>query len=167
MAARAQEERPGATAAGTPRETASIVHEGDCIELLAGLEAESVDVVVTDPPYGIGFQHERWDSHDIREAAARTGQDGLTHSEAYAVWCRTWGQACLRVLKPGAHLLAFGAPRMAHRLACGLEDAGFELRDTLIWLRHRTSQITPAARRARHHAQARLRADPARKTAIR
>jgi site-specific DNA-methyltransferase (adenine-specific) len=98
------------------------------------MEPESVDAVVTDPPYGIGFKQNRWDLQDIRDAAARAGHERLSDSEAYGVWCRLWGQQCLRVLKPGAHLLAFGSPRTAHRLACGLEDAGFELRDTLVWL---------------------------------
>jgi hypothetical protein len=54
--------------------------------------------------------------------------------EAYQAWCREWAGGCLRVLRPGAHLAAFGSPRTAHRLVCGLEEAGFELRDTLIWL---------------------------------
>jgi DNA modification methylase len=108
--------------------------EGDCLEVLGELEPESVDAIVTDPPYGIGFQHERWDSTAIREAAAGAGGDRLSRAEAYEVWSRLWGEECLRVLKPGAHLLAFGSPRTYHRLACGLEDAGLEVRDTLMWL---------------------------------
>jgi len=90
--------------------------------------------VVTDPPYGIGFHNERWDGQAIQEAAARAGHERLGPSEAYQAWCRAWGHECVRVLKPGGHLLAFGSPRTAHRLAAGLEDAGLELRDTLLWL---------------------------------
>jgi site-specific DNA-methyltransferase (adenine-specific) len=108
--------------------------EGDCLEVLATLEPESVDAIVTDPPYGIGFQHERWDSAAIREAAARAGHDRLNPNEAFEAWCRIWAQECRRVMKPGAFLAAFGSPRTFHRLACGVEDAGLEIRDTLMWL---------------------------------
>lgn len=108
--------------------------EGDCLEVLAGIDERSVDAILTDPPYGIGFKHESWDSAAIREAAARAGHERLGPGEAYGAWCRLWGEECLRVLKPGAHLLAFGSPRTHHRLACGLEDAGLEVRDTLMWL---------------------------------
>jgi DNA modification methylase len=108
--------------------------EGDCLEVLATLEPESVDAIVTDPPYGIGFQHERWDSAAIREAAARAGHDRLNPNEAFEAWCRIWAAECRRVMKPGAFLAAFGSPRTYHRLACGVEDAGLEVRDTLMWL---------------------------------
>jgi site-specific DNA-methyltransferase (adenine-specific) len=90
--------------------------------------------VVTDPPYGIGFHSERWDGQDIQTAAARTTRARLNLSEAYQAWSCAWGQEVLRVLKPGGQLLAFGSPRTAHRLAAGLEDAGLQLRDTLMWL---------------------------------
>ncbi len=111
------------------------VLEGDCVEVLAELPSASVDAIVTDPPYGIGIKHARWDSQTaIREAVARKGGERLTRKKAYEVWCRIWATECLRVLKPGAHLLAFGSPRTAHRLSVGLEDAGFEVRDTLCWL---------------------------------
>jgi site-specific DNA-methyltransferase (adenine-specific) len=108
--------------------------EGDCLEVLGKLEPESVDAIVTDPPYGIGFQHERWDSSAIREAAAQAGQDRLNPNEAFEAWCRIWATECRRVMKPGAFLAAFGSPRTYHRLACGVEDAGLEVRDTLMWL---------------------------------
>jgi site-specific DNA-methyltransferase (adenine-specific) len=104
------------------------------MEVMAGLDAGSVDAVVCDPPYGIGWQNEHWDSGAIREATARRGRGGLSKAEAFEVWCELWGRECLRLMKPGAHLLAFGSPRTHHRLAGGLEDAGLEIRDTLIWL---------------------------------
>jgi site-specific DNA-methyltransferase (adenine-specific) len=108
--------------------------EGDCLEVLATLEPESVDAVVTDPPYGIGFQHERWDSSALRKAAAEAGHERLSPNEAFEAWCRIWAEECRRVMKPGAFLAAFGSPRTYHRLACGIEDAGLEIRDSLMWL---------------------------------
>ncbi len=88
---------------------------GDCIEVMRGLPPESVDAVVTDPPYELGFMGKGWDASGI----------------AYRV--DLW-QEVLRVLKPGGHLLAFGGTRTAHRLACGIEDAGFEIRDSIAWM---------------------------------
>ena len=86
--------------------------QGDCLDVMATLDAESIDAIVTDPPYGIGFLGRDWDS-------VVPGLD--------------WAQACLRVLKPGGHLVAFGGCRTVHRLACSIEDAGFEIRDLLAW----------------------------------
>ena len=120
-------------AAGRTRGGARLL-EGDCLEVLGTLEPESVDAIVTDPPYGIGFQHERWDSAAICEAAAKAGHERLSPNEAFEVWCRIWADECRRVMKPGAFLAAFGSPRTYHRLACGVEDAGLEIRDTLMWL---------------------------------
>jgi site-specific DNA-methyltransferase (adenine-specific) len=122
------------TRAATSPQTAWTVLEGDCLDRLAELEAASVDAVVCDPPYGIDFQGERWDGPAIREAAARHGHNRLAPAHAYQAWCQTWADHCLRILRPGGHLVAFGSPRTAHRLACGLQDAGLELRDTLMWL---------------------------------
>lgn len=108
--------------------------EGDCFEVLATLEAESVDAIVTDPPYGIEFNSEKWDGAALRKVARRSSGPRLSPNEAFQEWARLWAVECHRVLKPGAFLLAFGSPRTAHRLACGIEDAGLEIRDTLMWL---------------------------------
>jgi len=108
--------------------------QGDCLEVLGELEPESVDAIVTDPPYGVDWQNEDWDGRAIREVAARAGRERLGPNEAFEVWCVLWAKECVRVMKPGAHLLAFGARRTFHRLACGLEDAGLEIRDTLMWI---------------------------------
>lgn len=92
------------------------VRLGDCRQVLRELADASVDAVVTDPPYEIGFMGRGWDASGI-------AYDG-------AVW-----REVLRVLKPGGHLLAFGASRTFHRVAVAIEDAGFELRDVIAWIR--------------------------------
>lgn len=85
---------------------------GDMREVLAQLPEESVDAVVTDPPYELGFMGKSWDSLGV------------------AFDPETW-RAVLRVLKPGGHLIAFGGSRTYHRIACAIEDAGFEIRDSI------------------------------------
>lgn len=86
---------------------------GDCLEQLGVLPDASVDAVVTDPPYGLSFMGKRWD-YDV---------------PAVELWAE-----CLRVLKPGGHLLAFAGTRTQHRMAVRIEDAGFEIRDTIAWV---------------------------------
>ena len=88
---------------------------GDCREMLKQLPDASVDSIVTDPPYELGFMGKSWDS------------TGVTYD--VSVW-----QECLRVLKPGGHLLAFGGSRTYHRLAVAIEDAGFQIRDQIMWV---------------------------------
>jgi site-specific DNA-methyltransferase (adenine-specific) len=88
---------------------------GDVLKRLPELADGSVDACVCDPPYGISFMSMTWDGGDI----------------AHNV--NTWRE-CLRVLKPGGHLLAFGGSRTYHRLACAIEDAGFEVRDCCAWI---------------------------------
>lgn len=103
------------------------VHHGDAAEVLRHLPESSVDAVITDPPYGIGFMGRAWDQpgrYDLSTSAMRNFQ----------AWCTEWLSECLRVLKPGGHLLAFGGSRTWHRLACAIEDAGFEVRDSMAWL---------------------------------
>jgi site-specific DNA-methyltransferase (adenine-specific) len=91
------------------------LYHGDCLEVLRELSDNSVDSVVTDPPYELGFMGKGWDATGI----------------AYNV--AMWGE-CLRVLKPGGHLISFGGTRTYHRMACAIEDAGFEIRDSLVWM---------------------------------
>ncbi|MDD0971659.1 DNA-methyltransferase [Pseudomonas aphyarum] len=86
---------------------------GDCLELLRRMPDCSVDSVVTDPPYGLSFMGKKWD-YDV---------------PATEVWAE-----CLRVLKPGGHLLAFAGTRTQHRMAVRIEDAGFEIRDMIAWV---------------------------------
>jgi DNA modification methylase len=93
---------------------------GDCVEQMKTLEPNSVDAIVTDPPYGLEFMGKAW--------------DGFGTPLGFQTWTEQWAREAFRVLKPGGHLLAFGGTRMYHRLAAGIEDAGFEIRDTLMWL---------------------------------
>jgi hypothetical protein len=97
------------------------VLQGDCREVMAAMEAGSFDAVVTDPPYGLS-----------------SGQSATTGFMGQAWDARVPGpeywEAVLRIAKPGAHLVAFGGTRTFHRLAVALEDAGWEIRDTLCWL---------------------------------
>ncbi len=91
------------------------LHLGDCLDILPTLDVETVHCVVCDPPYELGFMGKSWDSSGI---AFRPD-----------VW-----REVLRVLKPGGYLLAFGGSRTVHRIACAIEDAGFEIRDTVMWI---------------------------------
>lgn len=130
----------------------AVLHHGDCLEVLAALPDASVDAIVTDPPYNLtagkkggtgaasinlespygrsrigtgngsgGFMGKAWDDYDHFPGG-------------FYGWCESWARECLRVLKPGGHLLAFGGTRTWHRLACAVEDAGFEMRDSIAWL---------------------------------
>lgn len=89
------------------------LHSGDCLDILPTLAECSIDSCVTDPPYGLSFMGRNWDH----------GVPGIPF------WKEVY-----RVLKPGAHLVAFGGSRTYHRMACAIEDAGFEIRDSLMWV---------------------------------
>ncbi|EAN4946433.1 site-specific DNA-methyltransferase [Salmonella enterica] len=89
------------------------LHVGCCEDILKTLPDNSVDAIVTDPPYGLSFMNHKWD-YDVPTV-------------------EQW-QECLRVLKPGGHLLAFGGSRTYHRLVVNAEDAGFEIRDQILWI---------------------------------
>lgn len=89
------------------------LHIGDCLNVMRTLPDNSVDSVVTDPPYGLSFMGKKWD-YDV---------------PSEEIW-----RECLRVLKPGGHLLAFAGTRTQHRMAVRIEDAGFEIRDMIAWV---------------------------------
>ena len=86
---------------------------GDCVEILRSFPDNSIDSIVCDPPYGIGFMGKDWD---------------------HSVPTEEWARECFRVLKHGGHIVAFGATRAIHRMVCALEDEGFEIRDQINWL---------------------------------
>jgi site-specific DNA-methyltransferase (adenine-specific) len=90
----------------------NIIH-GDSLDKLKELEDNSIDSIVTDPPYGLSFMGKKWD-YDV---------------PSQEIW-----EECLRVLKPGGYLLAFAGTRTQHRMAVRIEDAGFEIRDMIAWV---------------------------------
>jgi DNA modification methylase len=140
------------------------VLHSDCLAAMKAMDAASVDAVICDPPYGIGFMGRKWDvfsseavaagrERKRRKATTRAsdqyatrvgeGKSGATPIEydestsgnaRYQAWCVEWATEALRVVKPGGVLVTFGGTRTVHRLACGLEDAGWIIRDTLMWL---------------------------------
>ncbi len=135
------------------------LYHGDCLDVLADLPDCSIDAVVTDPPYGLRFMGAAWDGADIvsatrtrqaqaampddgkaganggyRSASTEAGRYDLSANASFGLWCQAWASECLRVLKPGGHMVSFGGSRTWHRLAVGIEDAGFEVRDAIAWL---------------------------------
>lgn len=99
------------------------LYQGNMLDMLEAIELNSIDSIVTDPPYELNFMGKGWDNSGI------------------AFQKETW-EKCYEVLKPGGYLLAFGGSRTFHRIACAIEDAGFEIRDTIMWLyRLRISKI--------------------------
>ncbi len=90
-----------------------IIYNSDCLSVLSLIDDNSVDSIVTDPPYGISFMNKKWD-YDIPDIK---------------IW-----QECLRVLKPGGYLFSACGTRTQHRMATRIEDAGFEIRDIISWL---------------------------------
>ena len=86
---------------------------GNCLDVLKTFQDNSFDAIVTDPPYGLSFMGKKWD-HSV---------------PSVKIW-----EECLRVLKPGGHLLAFAGTRTQHRMAARIEDAGFEIRDMIAWV---------------------------------
>tara|TARA_B100000902_G_C27312657_1_gene919324 strand:- start:1525 stop:2403 length:879 start_codon:yes stop_codon:yes gene_type:complete len=88
-----------------------IITSDDCINALDGFDPNSFDTCITDPPYGMGMEH--WD-HSV---------------PSVEIW-----QEVYRVLKPGAFLLSFCSPQLYHRMACNVEDAGFEIKDQIMWM---------------------------------
>ncbi|HSZ69099.1 MAG TPA: site-specific DNA-methyltransferase [Solirubrobacteraceae bacterium] len=119
--------------------------EGNCFDALAKLEPNSVDAVITDPPYGIGVSGLEWDRPAHFNPGGRKRRRPPTENPNTRLqrFSREWSAACLHSLKPGGHILAFAAARTSHRLTCGLEEAGLEIRDALMWLQ---GQGYPATR---------------------
>lgn len=126
------------------------VYRGDCTEILPQLK-ETVDAVITDPPYGLEFMGSDWDklgkAHKRAKRAKRANELSnpvkakyLRHSVEYVggkaagEWHKKWAIEVLRVLRPGGYMLCFGGTRTYHRLACAVEDAGFRVKDCLMWL---------------------------------
>jgi site-specific DNA-methyltransferase (adenine-specific) len=135
---------------------------GDCLEVLKTLEDNSVDSIVTDPPYGIGFMNKEWDSpqkhKELIERENKRSQErfeegkspvkggfskgvqpglpigGAKEGRWFQEWCEEWAKECYRVLKPGGHMLSFSAPRTYHRMATAFEDSGFQIRDQIMWV---------------------------------
>jgi len=137
-----------------------ILH-GDCLEEMRKMDANSISAIVTDPPYGLHFMGKSWDkfnklnfdergthkylknsSIDQRSGFVRrigTGNSlGGTYddklNDEFQSFITQFGSEALRIMKPGGHILMFGAPRRYHRQVCGLEDSGFEIRDCLMWI---------------------------------
>ena len=132
------------------------IHNKECIDVLKEMKDNSIHSIVTDPPYGIGFMGKEWDTFSpdhIKEKLKKDKRSGTTRIAAqrpstaagtydlsskavkkYQDWCYLWALECLRILKPGGHLLASNSSRMYHRMAVAIEDAGFEIRDQIMWV---------------------------------
>jgi len=126
---------------------------GDCIEVMKTLEDNSVDTIITDPPYGPQFMGKEWDKLWRNESEAdqkyikktQKETDGLTSRRRnlpdlkstgiqMQEWHYSWALQALRIAKPGAFMFCFGGTRTFHRIACGIEDAGWEVRDCVAWI---------------------------------
>ena len=116
---------------------------GDCLDKLKELEDNSIDSIVTDPPYGLSFMGKDWDtvkatretqSQVVKGLGAGMKMTTLADNIEFEKWVTEWSMECMRVLKPGGYMLAFGGSRMYHRLASGVENAGFEIRDQMMWI---------------------------------
>lgn len=122
-----------------------MIHQGDCVEVMASMPADSIHAVVCDPPYGLEFLGAEWDKLGAyqgplgggesegpwgRKARVRYG----TTADGMQAWHLEWCKAAFRVLRPGGYMLAFGGSRTFHRMTCAIEDAGFEIRDAIMWI---------------------------------
>lgn len=139
-------------------EDITLIH-GDCLKEMTKLKPNSIDTIITDPPYGIGFMGKEWDTFKPENVAKEKKRDTLSHKRRelrgdrprpsaamaaarydfsrnaeFQTWFTVWGKEALRVLKPGGTLLIFGGTRTYHRIACAIEDAGLVLKDCIMWL---------------------------------
>jgi len=128
------------------------VYLGDCIELMKQIDSDSIDAIVSDPPYGLEFMGKDWDSFkDVKGNFGIKGQEGENDlkvkkgfealprffkqdSLLFQSWTTQWAIEALRILKPGGFLFSMGGTRTYHRMTCGLEDAGFTIKDCIMWL---------------------------------
>jgi len=129
------------------------LYHGDCLEVMKDFSDNSVDAVITDPPYGLGFMGKGWDTfnpkfidesmkkdkrpHKVIASQRRSNTAGTydhSRNNEYQSWCLVWAIECYRVLKPGGHILSSGGTRTFHRMACAIEDAGFQIRDQIQWI---------------------------------
>ena len=123
------------------------LYNGDCLEELRKLEDNSVDSIVTDPPYGLGFMGKQWDTFDNSQfgKAGEEGENDLKVKKNFNIlpryntdglydFTKDWAAECLRVLKPGGYILSFAGSRTYHKICMGIEDAGFEIRDQIMWV---------------------------------
>ena len=138
--------------------------QGDCIEVMKTMEANSVDTVITDPPYGIGFMGKEWDNFKptaVKEATekssrkksylnkgrsseARAGASPAFEAGRYdrtlqgqinfQKWTEVWAREALRITKPGGAILCFSGTRTQHRVMAGIEDAGWIIKGVVMWL---------------------------------
>ena len=111
---------------------------GDCLEVLKILDENSIDACVTDPPYALGFMGKAWDKFPSDTGAkkpfANQSKEKKLGGHSYQKWLLKIAKEIFRVLKPGGYLLSFGGTRTYHRMACAIEDAGFEIRDMIAWV---------------------------------
>jgi site-specific DNA-methyltransferase (adenine-specific) len=133
----------------------SEIIQGDCLEVMKSFTDNHFTGIVTDPPYGLHFMGKDWDKFNksickeqkktkffedkkcgnvIRNANANSGTYDERRNDEFQAFITQFGIEALRIVKPGGHMLMCGAPRRYHRQACGLEDAGWEIRDCLCWL---------------------------------
>ena len=118
------------------------------LDVVSSWPANCIDSLCTDPPYGLGFMGKEWDTYD-KNQFGRKGLEGVNDlkvkknfnilprykaDSGFQQWFTGWAQAMLRITKPGGFLLCFGGTRTYHRLACAIEDAGWEIRDCMMWL---------------------------------
>jgi site-specific DNA-methyltransferase (adenine-specific) len=103
-----------------PAITSGSIIAGDSLELLKCIQSRSIDAIVTDPPYGLAINDSDWDT--------------IGPGNEYQQWVGSWAVEANRVLKPGGFLISFASPRLYHRLASGVEDAGFKVKDLISWI---------------------------------